>query len=363
MAPKKVETVAVQSEAPEQPPSLDSDGYMDDLLRKVKSSNVVAVEQAVAHALGLEQRRINLADGITVDYHVELICFAAEHGYNAKKTLAVIALANQLRSSIESHRGETAAARELLKQFMMSQAEKSLRELLPVVESSAADGAGAAGDAAGSPASSPAPAAAAAAKAPPPKPAAKGAKGGAPPPPPVETAPAVLSPRAGLLDSPILRPPEIGPLTMFFLRGLFQHAHLYCMVHHCARPTAPQSVSFTVGVETINKAPPLQKAMTSAEVDQLHKSQEAKAEAELAAMQAAELQSLEEQRLAAEEAQRRREELAAEEKANQLYFKKMGTTEAVDKVQQEVEDAVAQRQKDILLRIAKLEQNLAAMYK
>ena len=80
-------------------------------------------------------------------------------------------------------------------------------------------------------------------------------------------------------------------------------------------------------------------------------------------MQAAELQSLEEQRLAAEEEQRRKDEAAAEEKANQLYFKKMGTTEAVDKVQQEVEDAVALRQKEIMLRIAKLEQNLAAMYK
>lgn len=345
MAPKKVETITT-ADIPDQPPTIDSDGFMDDVLAKARAGNAVAVEHQIALALSMEPHRCDLRRGVIVDFHVEFVLFASTQGYGPKKTLHVLHFLNSVRKSIEDNHGDDTEARQMLKQFAVSNAERHARDALPPAEpdAHAAEAAAAAATAAS----------AAAAVKKDPKANAKGK--------PEE--PAVLSARLISQENTNISSTELAPLITFVVRGMFQHAKLYAFVARQERPQGQHSpTTFTFSVETPMRAPPLSKAQTSAEVEAQLKSLEAKAAEELQRLQSEEAAALEAQRVA-EENRKAQEKLAAEEeRANMLYFSKVGSAQAVEKVQAEVESQLSQRQREILARVARLENEVAQMGK
>lgn len=352
MPPKKPAEVSIV-DIPDQPPTLETDGYMDDLLSKARCDNILAVEAGVVTAIGLQNYRRELRQGIQVDFIVEAIVFAATHGYGPKKTLSLLNWLQGMKKSIEVHHGDDTEARELLKSFLVSNTEKYIRETNPVVD----EGSGAADGATGAP-SPAAPAPAAPGKKVDPKPSAKGA----PPPAPAKEDPA-LSARNAHSEIPYISTTEVAPLAAFVARSLLQHARLFAYVANHSSPVAEseQPRSFTFAVETPMRPLPLSRALTSTDVDAIHKVQEQKAIEELQRLQAEEAASLEAARVAEEQRQAEIRRLEEEERANQLYFSKTGTGPAIDMVQQELEHQLSQRQRDILVRIAKLEMDMNAV--
>lgn len=344
MPPKKGPEVAVTTDIPDQPPSLESDGVMDDLLAKARSSNLDAVQRGVVTSLGLHDSNCNLRNSVTVDFYVELIHFASSNGYGPKKTLNVLAWLNSMRRSIERNRGNDEEARELFKEFLVKNAEKYLRECAPPQDNEQTAAAEAA-------------AAAAAAAASTTKKDAKASKAA-----PAQAAVAAkddLSAKSPS-ENPYISVAEAAPLAQFALRGLLQHAQLYAFV--ATQPRPPQRprdrCSFTLAPEVPLRLPPLSRALTSTDVEAIHKLEEQRAQEELLRLQAEEAAALEAERQAelARQAEIRR--IAEEEQANQLYFSKAGTGPAVELVQKELEYDLSQRQRDILARLAKLEQDV-----
>lgn len=347
MPPKAKVEVAAVVDIPDQPPALDSDGFLDDLLSKARCDNLAAVEAGVVHTLGLPNYRCNLRQGILVDFHVECIAFLANHGCGPKKALSVLSWLNAMRKSIEEHRGDDTAAREMFKQFLVSNTERYLRESAPQ-------------DNEASQAAEAQAAAAAAALAVAGKKDAKPAKGPAPPATKQDESPGASAARGS--ENPYVSSSEAAALATFVSRGLLQHARLFAYVAAQDRPVVCEAPkTFTFAVETPIRVPALAKAMTSADVEASHKALEAKAQEELQRLQAEEAAVLEAQRRAEElrrEEERKRDE---EERANRLYFSKAGTGPAIEMVQQDVEHQLSQRQRDILARISKLEADVSQL--
>lgn len=346
MPPKKGPEAAVTTEIPDQPPSLESDGVMDDLLAKARSSNLDAVQRGVVNSLGLHDSNCNLRHSVTVDFYVETIYFASTNGYGPKKTLNVLAWLNSMRRSIERNHGSDEEARQLFKEFLVRNAEKYLRECAPPQDNEQNAAAEAAAAAAA------ATAAASTAK--------KDPKAG-------KTAPALAAVAAkddpstkSPSENPYISVAEAAPLAQFALRGLLQHAQLFAFVATLPRPAQrPRDrCSFTLAPEVPLRLPPLSRALTSTDVEAIHKLEEQRALEELQRLQAEEAAALEAERQAelARQAEIRR--IAEEEQANQLYFSKAGAGPAVELVQKELEFDLSQRQRDILARLAKLEHDV-----
>lgn len=351
MAPKKVEAAGVTLDIPDQPPSLESDGMIEDALSKAKGGNIVGLEALVVQCLRLPNFRCDLRESIIVDYHVELIIFASENGYGPKKTLHVLNWATEVRRALESNPNDgDRAATALVRDFFVSNVEKNLREATPIKQDDALAEAQAA-------------AAAAAAAAPP----AKGAAAAPKPPPKGSAAPVAKedpSAAAGKpSENPFLSIGEIAPLAQFISVGVLQHAQLYSFAASNDRPivVGERPRTFTFAVEHPMRPLPLSRALTAVEVEALQRDQDAKAQEELERLQAEEAAALEAARLE-EEARQEQERLrAVEEKANQLYFSKAGSAPAVEMVQNEVISALSQRQLDLLARVAKLELDLGVV--
>jgi cell division protein FtsL len=346
MAPKKVETAGVTLDIPDQPPSLETEGIMDDLLQKAKSNNIGGVEASIVQCLRMPNYRYDLRESIIVDFHVELLIFASENGYGPKKTLHVMHWANDVRRAIETNPNDESHARRLVKEFFAANVEGFLREAIPNKLDEAPEGAAV-----------PAVSAPAAAKG---KEAAK--------PPPKGSAPAnkddnATGNRHAPLENPFLSVVEVAPLMHFVSRGLLQHAHLYANSAKNERPTiaGERPRTFTFSVETPMRSLPLSRALTAAEVEAIQRDQDAKAQEELERLQAEEAAQLEAARLEEEARLEQQRQMEEEERANQLYFSKAGTAPAVDNVQQQVVAALSQRQMDILMRVAKLEADLGVV--
>lgn len=350
MAPKKVEAAGVTLDIPDQPPSLDNDGIIDDVLLKAKQGNIAGVESIVVLCLRLPNYRFDLRESIVVDFHVELILFAAENGYGPRKTLSVIAWANDVRRAVEANPSDDRVARTLVKDFFVLNVERSIREASPIKpDDTAADVA----------------AAAAAAAAPP----VKGAPAPAKPPPkssaasPAHKEDPAATQKAIAAEIPFLTMGEIAPLAQFMAGGILQHAQLYANAAANERPTihGERPRTFTFAVEHPMRPLPLSRALTAVEVEAMQRDQDAKAQEELERLQAEEAAALEAARLEEEARVELERQRAEEEKANQLYFTKAGSAPAVDLVQQEVVSALSQRQLDLLARVAKLEADLGAV--
>lgn len=349
MPPKKVEAAGVSLDIPDQPPSLEADGIVDELLQRAKQQNISGLESLAVQCLRLPNYRYDLRDSIVVDFHVELLLFASEQGYGPKKTLSVLTWANAVRRLLEADPNDDSSARALIKEFLVANVEHSLREVSPSKpEDGQPDGV------TGGSSSQAAPAAAGGAK---------GGKEGAKPPAkgsaPAKEDAAAAAGRSAPVENPHLSIGEIAPLAQFITRGLLQHAQLYANAAANERPLAlgcPRT--FTFAVEQPMRPLPLSRALTAPEVEAMQRDLDAKAQEELERLQAEEAATLEAARLEEEARLEQQRQIEEEERANQLYFTKAGSAPAVEMVQQEVVTALSQRQLDLLTRVAKLEADL-----
>ena len=345
MPPKaKVEAV-VSVDIPDQPPSLDSDVFVDELLQKARAGNAVAVEQGVSHALSLDDFKFNLRSGIAVDFVVEVVLFAAEHGYGPRKTLSVLQWLTSLRNIIVAQNGETAEARQHFKQFLVSQVERHhIEQLQPSDQHDAVQ--------AQQEAEKAQQAAAPGGK----KPDAKKAAAKV-----VEDAPQV-SPRQNQLpyENPFISANDVAPLARFAVQGVLQHSSLYHHVFTADRLREEAPIMFSFSLELPSRPPPLARAMKQADYDAGQRAAEAKVSEELSKLRQEEQDRLEAARKQEEQRLQAQREFEEEQKNNMLYFSKAGTEPAVTKVQQDVESTLSQRQRDVLARLARLEAELLA---
>ena len=329
MPPKKSEAVS-SIDIPDQPPTLESVEYVDALLTKAKASNVAALEAGVALALGAADHKSNLRAGIAVDSVVEILLFCASEGFSALKAQKVISWTDSLREAIVDAKGEAEGAFRLFKEFLVTNAEGTLRETFAPPEPEA-----------------PAEPIEGKSKKPDPKKSGK-AQGDdgqqVKPPVPAEVV--------------FLTTAELAPLAQFVTRGMLQHASLYYYVATFDRAVSSTPVTFTVSVQTPIRAPPLSAGLPLAEYEQNLQSAELKTAQELRRLQQEEEAMLEAQRVEAEQLRRKQLEMEEEERANALYFTQAGTAEAVHRVQAELETNLTERQKEIVARIAKLEGEL-----
>jgi hypothetical protein len=345
MAPKKVEAAGVTLDIPDQPPTLETDGIIEDVLAKAKNGNISGLEAVVVQCLRMPNYRCDLRESIVVDFHVELIIFASENCYGPKKTLNVLNWANDVRRALELSPNDDRAARILVRDFFVSNVEKNIRETTPVKQDDVSAEAQAA--------------AAAAAAAP-------AAKGAAPPKlPPKGAAPVTKEDHGAAAtvkpaENAHLSIGEIAPLAQFIARGVLQHAQLYSNAARNDRPlvAGERPRTFTFAVEHPMRPLPLSRALTAVEVEALQRDQDARAQEELERLQAEEAASLEAARLEEVARQEQEHQRQEEEKANQLYFSKAGSAPAVELVQHEVISALSQRQLDLLARVSKLEADL-----
>lgn len=355
MPPKKVETPTVV-ELPDQPPTFESDQFMDDLLQRAKARNVEALEAGVAAALNTEDFRTNLRKGILVDFAVEAILFASQQNFAARKTAAFLRWMNEMRVSIETT-GSVEGAKTIFKNHLVSHAERSNRDagtdaaaaLPSLTDDSAAEKALAA-----TASSAAQPAAASSAK---------------PPPSKKDAGKKPSGPKSGGADEAAAKPPvdtnvflsvaDMGQVAEFIVTGLLQHWQLYHFAATAPEPEA-ESTTFTLTVQTAIRPPPLARALTQEQHDQQCEDERARAEAELVRLRDEERAAMEEQRRRAEAAEAERRRAEEEEAASRLYFAKVGTEKAVERVQAEVEAAQRDRQQQLLERILALEKLVAA---
>jgi hypothetical protein len=343
MPPKpKVEAV-VSVDVPDQPPSLESDVFADELLQKARTGNALGVEKGVALAMGLDDYKFNLRSGVAVDFAVEIFMFAAEHGYGPRKTLSVLHWLTSLRNSVVGNRGDTAAARELFKQFLVSQVERHHNEALQPQEQHDALLAQQEAEKAQQ-------AAATAGKKPDAKKAAKAV---------VEEAQAA-TPRQNQLpyENPFIGINDVAPLARFAVQGVLQHSSLYCYVFTAERPREEKPIVFSFSLELPSRPLPLVRAIKQADFDAAQRAAEAKVAEELAQMRREEEERLEAARKQEEARLQAQRDFEEEQRNNMLYFAKAGSEPAVAKVQQDVESALSQRQRDVLARLARLEAEL-----
>lgn len=346
MPPKaKIEAV-VSQDIPDQPPSLDSDIFADELLQKARTGNAEAVEKGVALAMGLDDFKCNLRSGVTVDFAVETFMFAASHGYGPKKTLNVLHWLTALRTSVVSHGGDTAHARDLFKAFLVSQVERCHFEATQpqdhhdaekLVKDEAEKAAAAAGPVG---------------KKPDPKKAAAQKVAAADDP--------LVSPRHNQLayENPYIGVNDVAPLARFAVRGVLQHSELYHSVFTAERPQEEKPLIFSFTLELPSRPLPLVRAMKQAEFDATQRAAEAKVAEELAHMRQEEEERLDAARRQEEAKAQAQQAYEDEQRHKMLYFSKMGSEPAVAKVQQDVESVLTQRQRDVLARLARLEAEL-----
>ena len=125
MPPKKAAEAPPPPEAPEQPPTFDSEPFVDALLLKAKRQELAEVEECVAAAVGMaDDFRVNLRNGIVVDFTVECVLFASQHGFSARKTAAFVKWMSELRVCIETT-GDVDRAKELFRSHVIASAEKT----------------------------------------------------------------------------------------------------------------------------------------------------------------------------------------------------------------------------------------------
>ena len=337
MPPKKVEAVVTEV-VPEQPPSFDNDAFVDELLGKAKRREALAVEADVAAALGkADDYKVNRRHSVVVDFTVECVLFASQHGFGARKTAAFVRWMHELRQSIETT-GSVDQAKELFKAHLVAQAERASKD-------------GGAGGAEGEigPDGQPI---AAAAPTPAPKPAAKKdkKKGSA--------AQADVDPNAVRPEQvALLSVADIGAVADFVVTGLLQHWRLY---HYCATHDVlgTDKYQISMAIQTPQPALPLVRALTAEQNDAHEQNARKKAEDDLAQKRALEVQKLAEEE--ATRAKREEEERLAREEAeaNELYFNHHGTEKVVANVHGDVQATVANRQETLLAKLAQIEELL-----
>jgi hypothetical protein len=336
MAPKKEKgDAAPVAEIAAPLPSLDSDLYVDELLAKAKKRDVAALEAAVAAAVGTtDDFKLNLRNGVVVDYVVEAVLFAASLGFTARKTVVFVKWLNQMRESIEAT-GGVEDAKEKFKAHMVQHAERGSTGPAGGRESVVEDAEAAAASAA------------AAVKAPAGK---KGAdaKGKA-------AVAEVAAPRPDV--NIFMSLADMGHVADFVVKGVLQHWQLY---HHAAAapPMPVDTTRMTAMVQVPMRAPPLGRALTADQHEEQLASRRQQAEAELERLQADE-----DERVAAEAAEAAEQAEAArllreEHEANTLYFAKHGTEPVVAGVSDEVKEQGLARQQALVARLGKLEELL-----
>eukprot|EP00672_Neobodo_designis_P018274 CAMPEP_0174830678 /NCGR_PEP_ID=MMETSP1114-20130205/2657_1 /TAXON_ID=312471 /ORGANISM="Neobodo designis, Strain CCAP 1951/1" /LENGTH=313 /DNA_ID=CAMNT_0016064481 /DNA_START=32 /DNA_END=970 /DNA_ORIENTATION=+ len=310
MPPKKAVETVVVPETPDQPPTFEHEPFMESLLMMARRQELAKLEEGVAAAVGMaDDFRINLQSGVVVDFTVECVLFASQHGFNARKAAAFIQWMSEIRTCVETT-GDIDRAKQLFRSHVISHAERAAlaSTAAPVAApEEAADAAGAKGSKPAAPA----------------KGGAKGAKGSAP----AEAAP---EPVRDLRNDPavVLTLADMGPVADFVVTGVLQHWRLY---HYVANEGIASSMAaeYSLSVQTPMAAPALSRALPAEQYEAQQAQLRLQADEELAA-----LQREERERQEAEERERARLEeearLAAEEaKANALYFEKQGTDKAV----------------------------------
>ena len=287
MPPKKAETPIVQ-EIPDQPPTFDNDAFMEDMLNKARTREVDAVEEGVALALRTEDYKINLRNGVLVDFHVEIVLFCSQQGFPPRKTAAFIKWMDELRRSVVSTGSDT-DARRLFKEHLVSHAERSTKDA-----SGVADPSSPAGDD-----GSPSPPQISAPKLPPTAPkkgeAKKAGKG--------QAADVDAASRPTVDSNVYLAVADMGAVADFVVAGLLQHWRLY---HYVATEgdAGDDRQSIHLSIQVPMKAPPLHRFMTQEQYETQCEDARQKAEAELERRQKEEVAALEAERLERERIQR-----------------------------------------------------------
>jgi hypothetical protein len=125
MPPKKAIEAPPAAEAPDQPPSFDTDSFVDSLLMMAKKRELALLEEGVAAAVGMaDDFRVNLRNGVVVDFTVECVLFASQHGFNARKTAGFIKWMTELRTCVETT-GDIDKAKTLFRTHVIASAERN----------------------------------------------------------------------------------------------------------------------------------------------------------------------------------------------------------------------------------------------
>jgi uncharacterized membrane protein len=337
MPPKKGVELAPVAEAPDQPPSFAVETFVDGLLMMAKRRELAALEEGVAAACGMaDDFRINLRSGVVVDFTVECVLFASQHGFSARKTSVLVKWMTDLRTCVETT-GDIEKAKSMFRSHMLANAERSA--LASTVPSMPTDDTDPIAKGAGKPMVA--------------KPPAKPSKGGAATEAAAEARPDARNDFASVA----LTLADMGHVADFVVTGVLQHWRLY---HHVANAeiASSQTAVYRLAVQTPMAAPALSRFLAADAFEAQREAQRVKADEELAGLLREEAE-----RLAAERADRDRREtdarLAEEEaRANLLYFEKQGTGKAVALVHDDVQADLNQKQASVMARLARLEELL-----
>jgi hypothetical protein len=342
MPPKKAIEAPPAAEAPDQPPSFDTDSFVDSLLMMAKKRELALLEDGVAAAVGMaDDFRVNLRNGVVVDFTVECVLFASQHGFNARKTAGFIKWMTELRTCVETT-GDIDKAKTLFRTHVIASAERNAlaSSAPPPQPAEEADGLG------GKPPGGKTAATKGAAS----KAAVKPASS--------EAADPGASMRNVRSDSAIaLTVQDIGHVADFVVAGVLQHWRLY---HHVANAdiASTMAADYRLYVQTPMAAPALTRAMPAEQYEAHQETLRRRADDELA-----QLQREEADRQLTEKADRERRDVEArlaeeEARANALYFEKQGTDKAVAHVHDEVQAELNTKQSSVMARLARIEELL-----
>lgn len=336
MGPKKSDT-PIQLGVPEQPPTFENDAFMEDLLHKAKTRDIAAVEAGVSAALCVEDYRVNIRHGILVDYLVECVLFSAQQNFSSKKAAVFIRWNNEMRHSIETS-GGCENAKTIFKNLLTAHAERSAKDIAPAG------------------CETPLPTA-----------------DETPSTPPPQSKVVVTQKREGKRNvtkgdeataarvtdnNAYFSLNDMGNVADFVVTGLLQHWRLYCYTATNKENVGDDSEAFTMNLQTVMRAPPLQRAVTQEVYEKQCDDRKRAAEQELERLRKAETEELERKRVELERISREKAQAEEEERANQLFFLHSGTEKCVQQLEVDLQKDVMHRQQQILDRIAKLEEAL-----